>query len=343
MDFVTGLPISKDNTLVLTVVDRFSKMAHFIALSKLPSAKEMEEIMMNNVFRIHGFPQDIVSDWGPQFISRFWKEFCKLIGVTTSLTLGYHPEANGQTERLNQQLETGLLCLVAQNPASWSQHLTWVQYAHNSLPTSATGMSPFNCVFAYQPPVFPKSEPEVSLTSAHALVRRIWAAARQTLIRQGDRVKRAAGHRRRPAPAYQPGQRVWLPAKELPLQVESRKLAPRFVGPFPISGIINPAAVRLRLPRSLRVHPTFHVSKVKPVKESVMVPATKPPPAPRMVEGGPVYAVKKLLAVRNRGWGRQFLVDLEGYGPEERQWVPARFIMDSGLNPDIPGPSGIRP
>ena len=115
MDFVMGLPVSKGNTTVLTVVDRFSKMAHFIALPKLPSAKETAECMMTNVFRIHGFPQDIVSDRGPQFVSRFWKEFCKLIGATASLTSGYHPEANGQTERLNQQLETGLRCLVALN------------------------------------------------------------------------------------------------------------------------------------------------------------------------------------------------------------------------------------
>ena len=188
MDFVTGLPVSKGNTTVLTVVDRFSKMTHFIALPKLPSAKETAQIMMQNIFRIHGFPKDIVSDRGPQFISRFWKEFCRLIGATASLTSGYHPEANGQTERLNQQLETGLRCLVSQNPTSWSTHLVWVEYAHNSLPTSATGFSPFKCAYGYQPPVFADSEPEVSVPSAHALVRRchrIWAAARQTLIRQG--------------------------------------------------------------------------------------------------------------------------------------------------------------
>jgi len=115
MDFVTRLPVSKGNTTVLTVVDRFSKMTHFIALPKLPSAKETAEIMMTHVFRIHGFPRDIVSDRGPQFISRFWREFCRLIGATASLTS--HTEANGQTERLNQQLETGLRCLVSQNPA----------------------------------------------------------------------------------------------------------------------------------------------------------------------------------------------------------------------------------
>ena len=173
MDFVTGLPVSKGNTTVLTVVDRFSKMTHFIALPKLHSAKETAQIMMQNIFRFHGFPMDIVSDRGPQFISRFWREFCRLICATASLTSGYHPEANGQTERLNQQLETGLRCLVSQNPTSWSTHLVWVEYAHNSLPTSTTGFSPFNCTYGYQPPVFADTEPEVSVPSAHALVRQV--------------------------------------------------------------------------------------------------------------------------------------------------------------------------
>uniref|UniRef100_A0A671YIT6 Gypsy retrotransposon integrase-like protein 1 n=1 Tax=Sparus aurata TaxID=8175 RepID=A0A671YIT6_SPAAU len=353
LDFVTGLPVSQGNTTVLTVVDRFSKMVRFIALPKLPSAKETAEVMMTNVFKVHGFPKDIVSDRGPQFVSRFWREFCRLIGAKASLTSGYHPEANGQTERLNQQLETGLRCVVYQNPSTWSKHLVWVEYAHNSLPTSATGLSPFKCVYGYQPPVFPDNEPEVSVPSAHALIRRcrrIWMAARQVLIRQGDRVKKAADRRRRPAPDYQPGQRVWLSAKDLHLKVPSKKLAPRFVGPFPVTRMVGPAAVRLRLPRSLRVHPTFHVSQIKPVKESLMVPATTSPPPPEVVEGGPVYKVKRLLAVRNRGRGRQFLVDWEGYGPEERQWVPSRHIVDPTLiddfyrdHPELPGPSGVGP
>ena len=218
-------------------------------------------------------------------------------------------------------------------------NLTWVEYAHNSLPTSATSMSPFKCVFGYQPPIFSESEPEVSVPSAHALS----GLQRNRLLY----VKGTELRKLRPAPVYQPGQRVWLAAKELPLQVELRKLAPRFVGPFPITRIINPEAVRLRLPRSLRVHPTFHVSKIKPVKESALFPATKSPPSPRMVDGGPVYT---MLAVRKRGQGRKLLVDWVGYGPEERQWVPDSFIMDLDLisdfnkeHPDIPGPSGIWP
>ncbi|KAI3376926.1 hypothetical protein L3Q82_000016 [Scortum barcoo] len=150
-----------------------------------------------------------------------------------------------------------------------------------------------------------------------------------------ERMKTAADCHRRPAPAYTLGQKVWLSTKDLPLHVHSKKLTPRFVGPFPVSKIINPVSVQLRLPRSLRVHPTFHVSKLKPVRESPLDPPTKPLPPPKLVNGGPVYKVKKLLAVCKRGRGRQFLVDWEGYGPEEHSWIPASFIVDNTLIDDF--------
>lgn len=89
LDFVTGLPPTEGNTTVRTVVDRFSKMVHFIPLPKLPSAKETAKVLMSQVFRLHGFPRDGVSDQGPQFISRFWKTFCSLLGATVSLSSGY--------------------------------------------------------------------------------------------------------------------------------------------------------------------------------------------------------------------------------------------------------------
>ncbi len=105
LDFVTALPPSLGNTVVLTVVDRFSKAAHFIPLPKLPSAKETAATVVNHVFRIHGLPADVVSDRGPQFVSKFWREFCRLLGATVSLSSGFHPQTNGQTERANQDLE----------------------------------------------------------------------------------------------------------------------------------------------------------------------------------------------------------------------------------------------
>ncbi|CAK6981241.1 uncharacterized protein LOC108874699, partial [Scomber scombrus] len=110
VDFVTGLPPSEGNTTILTIVDRFSKSVHFVPLPKLPSALETSDLLVQHVFRLHGIPQDIVSDRGPQFTSQVWRGFCQALGVRTSLTSGYHPQSNGQTERANQSLESSLRC-----------------------------------------------------------------------------------------------------------------------------------------------------------------------------------------------------------------------------------------
>lgn len=202
LDFVTGLQPSQGNTVVLTVVNRFSKAAHFIPLAKLPSAKETAVAVVDHVFRLHGLPSDVVSDRGPQFVSKFWREFCKLLGATVRLSSGFHPQSNAQTERANQDLERTLRCLVAKNPSSWSQQLSMVEYAHNTLPVSATGLSPFECNVGYQPPIFHSLESKVTVPSAHAFVQRChrtWTEARETLLQVRARTKaRADCHRSRP-------------------------------------------------------------------------------------------------------------------------------------------------
>uniref|UniRef100_A0A8C7WW16 Integrase catalytic domain-containing protein n=1 Tax=Oryzias sinensis TaxID=183150 RepID=A0A8C7WW16_9TELE len=139
MDFVTGLPPSHGNTVILTIVDRFSKMARFISLPQLPTASALAEIMVHDVFRHHGIPVDIVSDRGPQFISQVWKAFCTTLGATVSLSSGYHPQSNGQAERTNQELEAALRCLAAQNQQDWSRFLVWIEnWIWQCLPSNIT-------------------------------------------------------------------------------------------------------------------------------------------------------------------------------------------------------------
>ncbi len=104
--------------------------------------------------------------------------------ASVSLSAGFHPQTNGQTEQANQDLERVLRCLVTQNPTSWSQQLSWVEYAHNSLPVLSTGLSPFECSLGYQPPIFPSLESEVP--SAHAFILKWEHAPRPRPIATGQ-------------------------------------------------------------------------------------------------------------------------------------------------------------
>ncbi|XP_052387748.1 uncharacterized protein LOC127934413 [Carassius gibelio] len=140
-----------------------------------------------------------------------------------------------------------------------------------------------------------KMEPEAAVPSALAFVRRCrrtWKKAKAALAQASRRTKAAADRHRTPAPRYVCGQRVWLSTKDLPLRVASRKLAPRFIGPYRITKVLSPAAVQLKLPTTLgRVHPVFHVSRVKPVFHSHLVSSAPTLPSPRLVDGSPVYTL----------------------------------------------------
>ena len=334
LDFVTGLPPSQGKTTIMTVVDRFSKAAHFVPLPKLPSALETAKHLVDQVIRVHGLPLDIVSDRGPQFISQVWKAFCKSIGSGASLSSGYHPQSNGQTERANQVLETSLRCMTEKDPSSWASHLAWVEYAYNSLTSSATGISPFEASLGYQPPLLTSQEVDTTVPSVQEYIaqcKRVWQNTRQALESTQQSTQLSANRHRSPAPLYQPGQEVWLSTKNIALLTKSRKLAPRYIGPFAIDKLINPSAVRLKVPDNMKIHSTLHVSQIKPVSTSPLCPPSDPPPPARLIDDHPVFDVRHLVDVRRRGRGLQYLVDWEGYGPESRSWVPRSFILDPDL------------
>ncbi|KAL0173559.1 hypothetical protein M9458_029527, partial [Cirrhinus mrigala] len=353
IDFVSGLPESQGKNTILTIVDRFSKAVHLVALSGLPTAKTTAELILEHVVRLHGFPQDIVSDRGPQFTAKFWQAFCRLVGTTSSLSSGFHPQTNGQTERANQQLERFLRCFASEHQHSWASYLVWAELSNNLHTSTATGLSPFEVCYGFQPPIFEHQEPEVEVPSAQQLVRRcrrLWNHARAAIQKTNRRY--VVQHRRRHPPGrlFHVGDRVYLSTKNINLKTDSRKLTPRYIGPFKITHRLNPVTFRLQLPASLRVHPIFHQSQLKPVFFSPLSPQAPAPPPPRIVDGGPAYTVRRILDSRPRGRGTQYLVDWEGYGPEERSWVPGRFILDPALIQDYrrrvsstPGPSGAGP
>lgn len=186
----------------------------------------------------------------------------------------------------------GLRCLDSQAPSPWSRQLVWDIYAHNSLICVSSGFYALQCL----------------ATALIQICRCTRARARQCLQTTSTHDKKMADCRGTKGPHYQVCQRVCRFTHGLPLCSDSRKLAPQFVGPFPVSKIVNPVAVKLRLPITTRIHPTFHLRWIKPVVESLLVLAMEN-----------LYAVKKLLAVHQRGWARQYLTGRETW-ESPRSW-----------------------
>ncbi|KAL0173996.1 hypothetical protein M9458_029964, partial [Cirrhinus mrigala] len=337
-----------------TTVSGFSKGCRFIPLPKLPTAMETAEALCNSVFRFYGLPEDIVSDRGPQFTSRLWSSFFHLLGVNVSLTSGYHPEANGQVERLNQELTRFLRAYCQDHHEDWSRYLLWAEYAQNSIRKPSTNLTPFQCVLGFQPPLFPWSGEPSDLPAVNSWFQRseeTWNRAHVHLQRAVRRNQAQADRRRRPAPSYEPGQWVWLSTRDLCLRLPCKKLSPRYVGPFKIIRQITPVSFRLELPAEYRISPTFHVSLLKPAgrpeEREILDETALQRPAPLIIDGEEAYRVNTILDSRCRNGRLQYLVDWEDYGPEERSWVPAEDILEPSLtadfhstHPDRPGPRG---
>lgn len=302
MDFITGLPRSGPYDSVLVVVCRLSKMAHFIPTTMDGcDAKEVARLFRDNIFRLHGFPESSVSDRGSVFVSEFFRAFARLTKLKLRYSTAFHPQTDGQTERVNAILEQYVrgYCNYQQN--DWTELLAMAEFAYNNSTSSTTRMTPFFANYGYHPrflfelrsdqPRTPLPEIKDMREQLTNLEYYLKAEISYAQSRQSE----FADQRRNPAPVYRPGDSVWLLRGNMQTTRPSAKLDFKRVGPFSVEKAISGHAYKLRLPPTMKVHPVFHVSLLEPTATDPFDTQQQPEPLPVIVNDHQEWLVEEIL------------------------------------------------
>ncbi|KAJ5134995.1 retrovirus polyprotein [Penicillium bovifimosum] len=334
MDF-RSFPKDKNGfDAVFVIVYRLSKRPVSIPCHKETTAKKMARLFINNVIRITGIPVSIISDRGGQFISEFWTEFCRILGIERRLSSAHHPETDGQSEIANQYMAQRLCPYIEHNQDDWSDYLPMVDFAASILPQETTRKSPFFVERGYEPVMSfdwrdrsTLTENEQEASDMLARLHEIWNETKeQATHSQGRQAQQANRHRREVD--FDVGDLVFVTTKDWLKDRPSRKLSDVASGPYKIikkEGF----SFKLDLPPSIKVHPVFHASKLR--KASTTEPlrgqhSDHPPPI--QVGETDEWEVEKILDAKLRY--RKLVYRVQWLGHDvDLTWYPAGNFKNS--------------
>ncbi|XP_038704723.1 uncharacterized protein LOC120000670 [Tripterygium wilfordii] len=284
MDFILGLPRTvRHHDSILVVVDRFSKMAHFLPCARTFDASHVATIFFREVVRLHGLPKSITTDRDVKFMSYFWKTLWMKLGTKLQYSSAFHPQTDGQTEVTNRSVGNLLRCLVMDHASSWDLILPQAEFVFNNSVNRSSGSSPFEVVAGIKPrtPVDLLPLPSFQQPSGEALelathIHQVHAEVKRRLSISNDSYSSAANAHRRLI-EFQPGDLVFIrihPARFPPGTIH--KLHSRRAGPFAVLKRLGANAYLIDLPSEFRFSPIFNVADLTACHEDSPI---HPPPS----------------------------------------------------------------
>jgi len=328
MDFITDLPTSNGFTCILVIVDRFTKMGHFIPFSNVPSSEDTAKAFMNSVFRLHGLPNEILTDRGTQFTSKFWTSICKSLKISTTFSSPFHHQTNGLTERVNSVVEQFLRCYSNFKGSNWYDYLFLAEFCYNNTIQESLKISPFYANYGYNPRFSPAVPSPIDVPRAEELttnLSELFKQLKENLKKASAKQEKFANKHRIQPPEFKVNDKVWVNSS-LIIRNKNKKLKPRKLGPYKIIKKISPVSYKIKLPNDIRIHPVIHVSELEPYYEDKFGRKQKPPP-PIKINEEEEYEVEEILDKRKHYGKIQYLIKWKGYPLSEASWEP-----ESNLN-----------
>jgi hypothetical protein len=337
MDFVEGFPKVGGKSVILTVVDRFSKFAHFIPVGHLYSAASVAKTFFDNIVRLHGFLASIVSDRDPVFTSHLWTELFQLSGTRLCTSSAFHPQTDGQLEVTNKIITIYLRCLAGDRPRSWLRWLPWAEFCYNTSLQSALKTTPFEVVYGRPPPPllpFQSGSTKVAAVDKQLRDRDTFIADIKERLLQAQSIMKTYHDQSRRQVEFQVGDWVWLHLNHRTASAirpaGQNKLSPKYYGPYEVMEKIEAVAYRLQLPPKAQIHNVFHVVFLKKFEGT---PPTKPTPLPPIVRGRAVAQPDRVVRARSAGSSWEILVQWKGKSMAEATWEPLQQFKED--YPDV--------
>ena len=321
-DLITGLPESNGFDALLVVVDHgLSKGVIPCPTKSKIMAEGVASIIFWKLFTQFGLFNKVISDWGPQFSAKFTLELSCILGYQIALSTVYHPQTDGETERVNQEVETYLWIFCGSHPETWVEHIPMVEFVHNHCPHSSTGKSPFYLMMGYEPQALPEIIETAQLPAVEEQLKTLKKARDKALAVHKLTQELMKNQIKSKFTPFKINDKVWLEAWNLKRNIINPKFTPKQEGPFKITKVISPLSYQLQIPGSWKIHPVFHASLLTPYKENEVHRPNFPEPPPDLINEEEEYEIKQILNHQGTSKNHFYLIWWKGYTAEEDMWL----------------------
>ncbi|CUA73094.1 Transposon Ty3-G Gag-Pol polyprotein [Rhizoctonia solani] len=296
-DLIVGLPLSEGFDAILSVIDRFSKMAHFIPTHSTATSQDIANLFITYVWKLHGLPLSTVSDRGTVFHSKWMRHFYECLNIKPTFSTAYHPQTDSQTERVQQTAETYIRMFSNHQQDNWVSLLPLAEFSYNNNLQTATGKSPFEICSGYTPRLSVGHNPgNVPHADDHTeFLRKGHEEVKAALILAQEKMKEFYDRRHREVPEMKVGDYAWLSHRNISTDRPSSKLSHKKLGPYKDPHGREPEC----------------------------------PPPIVTEEGEEEYEVEEILDSKKVGWRVEYYVRWKGYGIGEQTWEPAENVANA--------------